>query len=326
MPLDDLVSMIETLQQRIGTHRQSLQQNEIRTRTALIDPLLTALGWDVSDPGLVTPEHSVDGGWADYALRGQGNQPAAIIEAKRLGTLVENHLGQMVNYCIQEGIAYSGVTDGNHWQLYRTFEPVPMADKIVLDVNISNTSAYECALKLLMLWRPNLSSGKATPAGEPLLVEWADEEIVEVTEDMVEKSLPSTPYPSPAPSNSPPSATGWIKLSDWNPPPKTSARATMRFPDGREETVRKWTNLLTVAGEWLNDSGKLAPVPKPILSGPTEKVLDTDRSGFIASAPISGTGFWLNTHGNAGNLRRKTRVLLERCGVSPDAVWLRVEP
>ena len=139
MPLDDLVSVIETLQQRIATHRQSLQQNEIRTRMALIDPLLTALRWDVSDPALVTPEYSVDGGWADYALRGLGNQPAAIVEAKRLGTLVENHLSQMVNYCIQEGIAYAGVTDGSHWQLYRTFEPVPMADKIVLDVNISNT-------------------------------------------------------------------------------------------------------------------------------------------------------------------------------------------
>ena len=70
--LDDLVSVIETLQQRIATHRQSLQQNEIRTRTGLIDPLLTALGWDVSDPAVVTPEYSVGGGRADYALNGVG--------------------------------------------------------------------------------------------------------------------------------------------------------------------------------------------------------------------------------------------------------------
>ena len=68
MPLDDLVSVIETLQQRIRDHGESLRQNEIRTRAALIDPLLTALGWDVADPGLVMPEYDVSGRKADYAL------------------------------------------------------------------------------------------------------------------------------------------------------------------------------------------------------------------------------------------------------------------
>ena len=55
--LDDLVDVIETLQERIQTHSATLRANEIRTRTALIDPMLTALGWDVSDPALVTPEY-----------------------------------------------------------------------------------------------------------------------------------------------------------------------------------------------------------------------------------------------------------------------------
>ena len=49
MPLDDLVHVIETLQQRIKDHGDSLRQNETRTRMALIDPLLQALGWDVAD-------------------------------------------------------------------------------------------------------------------------------------------------------------------------------------------------------------------------------------------------------------------------------------
>ena len=59
--LDDLVAVIETLKARIEQHRADLQSNEIRTRTALIDPLLAVLGWDVSDPGLVTPEYDVSG-------------------------------------------------------------------------------------------------------------------------------------------------------------------------------------------------------------------------------------------------------------------------
>ena len=108
MLLDDLVAVIEKIQQRIRDHGATLRQNETRTRTALIDPLLTALGWDVSDPALVTPEYRVDVGWADYALSSLRNQPSAVIEAKRLGSIVENHLEQAVGYCIQQGYRLCG--------------------------------------------------------------------------------------------------------------------------------------------------------------------------------------------------------------------------
>ena len=54
--LDDLVTAIQTVQERIREHGNSLSQNEYRTRVVLIDPVLCALGWDVSDPGSVTIE------------------------------------------------------------------------------------------------------------------------------------------------------------------------------------------------------------------------------------------------------------------------------
>ena len=82
--LDDLVGVIETLQQRIRDHGPTLRENETRTRMALIDPLLAALGWDVSDPAVVTPEYNVSGRWADYALLGTDGKPAATLEAKKL--------------------------------------------------------------------------------------------------------------------------------------------------------------------------------------------------------------------------------------------------
>ena len=41
--LDDLVAVIETLKARIVAHSAGLQGNETRTRTALIDPLLTGV-------------------------------------------------------------------------------------------------------------------------------------------------------------------------------------------------------------------------------------------------------------------------------------------
>ena len=85
MGLDDLVARIELLQARIRSHKTALQGNETRTRMALIDPLMHALGWDVSDPGVVTPEYKVSEGWADYALLRPDGRPAATVEAKKLG-------------------------------------------------------------------------------------------------------------------------------------------------------------------------------------------------------------------------------------------------
>ena len=65
MLLDDLVGVIGTLQRRICDHGPALRENETRTRMALCDPLLSVLGWDVSDPGLVMSEYNVSGRRAD---------------------------------------------------------------------------------------------------------------------------------------------------------------------------------------------------------------------------------------------------------------------
>ena len=97
MLLDELIDVIDTLKKRITDHGPSLKENETRTRMALIDPLLQVLGWDTSDPFLVTPEYDASGGKADYALLGQGGRPTAAIEAKRLGQPLQQHLMQMVS-------------------------------------------------------------------------------------------------------------------------------------------------------------------------------------------------------------------------------------
>ena len=91
MVLGELVGCIELLQERIRSHRDALRKNETRTRMALIDPLLRALGWDVFDPEVVTPEYKVEGGWADYALLRADGRPAATVEAKKLGEVLRSH-------------------------------------------------------------------------------------------------------------------------------------------------------------------------------------------------------------------------------------------
>lgn len=311
MLLEPLVSVIETIKDRIVTHGGVLRQNETRTRTALIDPLMQVLGWDTADPALVIPEYRVDVGWADYALQGAGNKPTAVIEAKRLGAIVENHLEQAVGYCIQQGIAYAGVTDGSHWQLYRTFEPVPLADKLVLDVSIANTPAHEAALKLLLLWRPNLTSGQPVAANAPLFA-------MQPTTILSQEGNLKPPL-EPAPTSG-----DWISLT------KVEAKSgerpnAVRFPDREAYAVQYWSQVLENVTEWLVTRERLNGEDCPI-----------PGLRFINSTPAGPKGgrykqykqvrdnLYLNVSlRNSSIAIDRISKLLSHCGVSPETVELR---
>ena len=72
----------------------SLQWNEAKTRTLLIDAMLAKAGWDVNNPASVSAEFEViypdnvsGKGRADYVLWADNGQPLAVIEAKRASTV-----------------------------------------------------------------------------------------------------------------------------------------------------------------------------------------------------------------------------------------------
>ena len=57
MWLDELKDLVEELRQRIRDHREVLDKSESTTRYALIDPLLTKVGWRLADPSHVLTEY-----------------------------------------------------------------------------------------------------------------------------------------------------------------------------------------------------------------------------------------------------------------------------
>jgi len=70
----------------------SLQWNEAKTRSLLIDAMLLQAGWDINNPDQVGQEVEVQfpnnpsgKGYVDYVLWGDNGQPLAVIEAKRTG-------------------------------------------------------------------------------------------------------------------------------------------------------------------------------------------------------------------------------------------------
>ena len=320
MPLDDLVEVIEILQQRIRDHGDSLRQNEIRTRVALIDPLLRALGWDVADPGLVTAEYDVSGRRADYALLDSGNIPAATLEAKRLNEPLESHQMQMLNYSNASGINFAGLTDGNRWELYDVFQRGTLQDRRILDVNISTESAYQCVLKFLLLWRPNLGSGQPVNANESVFAV-----LPAKSEDRAEIRVVSEGSDERRSSSI---EREWLQFSNLAVTPGEDAPAAIKFPTGEEYQIRIWRQLVEVTISWLWNKGFLSLSDVPVRSSSKRFLVNAEPkhpagNGFKTVCPIPGTPLYIDGNISARASASNAKRILQLCGQDPASVGLK---
>jgi hypothetical protein len=319
--LDDLVGVIETIQLRIREHRPSLSPNETRTRLALIDPLLTVLGWEVSDPGVVTPEYDVGGGRADYALLDAQSKPIAFIEAKHLDAPLESDRNeeQVVTYATRQRLRFVGLTNGDRW----VFDDLAVfsTGRRRLDLTISNTPAHQCALQMLLLWRPNLASGQPIPANEPILVN---------NTAFTEPQESAAPSPAPLPPAAlPTSGDGWVPLSEFNPPAGASPPSVIRFSDGGNVAIRSWREIPTAVAHWLYARQILTVDKLPVPSGrrgyaANIEPFHRDGSPMVTHESIGETSIFINVHLSARASRENTKKILVHCGINPDNVQLQV--
>ena len=305
MGLDELVRCIELIQGRIRTYEAMLRERETRTRMALIDPLLKALGWDVDDPGMVTPEHKVSSGWADYALLRPDGTPAATIEAKKFGTQLKDYRDQMLKYAITDGIKYAGLTDGNNWELYDIFQPVKLEEKRILEVSIAGDPIHESALKLLLLWRGNLKSGEPVPANPPIIA-----------------TPPVKPVPPVAPSGS-----NWVPLPEYDPPTGTPSPTAIWFWDQEQHTVESWIQIFIRVVEKLYRDGCFTVQDLPIGWTKTTSCVHTepvhpDGKPFVSHKKIAGTPLVVSSHVSAGGVRSHSKKILRLFKKNPADVYL----
>ena len=335
MLLDDLVIVVETLQKRIRDHGASLRENETRTRMALIDPLLQALGWDVFNPAVVTPEYNLSGNRADYALLNVDGKPAAFVEAKRLGESLESHLMQMLNYANMSGVPYAGLTDGNHWKLYRVFDQAPIDDRRILNVSIVDRPAHESTLQLLLLWRLNLASGQPVPASEPILTVKPEPPSVPTASGPIVQPPPaanaSGPIVQPPPAANPPT-TDWVTLSSFTHIDAAKVPPLIWFSDGSEYSMQYWRHLVERTASWLWSRGLLTqgnlPVPVPGGSRYVVSAQPIHKSGqpFVAPQRIEGASVVVEGNVSSAQATNNAKILLEHCGVNPADVFVQDAP
>lgn len=318
MALDDLKETIETLRERIQTHRPYLEGYETRTRQALIDPMLRVLGWDVEDPNSVELEYGIKRKWADYALMERG-LPIAVIEAKALGKpLNDDEKMQALNYANMDGIDYMAVSNGDHWQMFDVFKRGPLDNRILMEFQLTRDEPYACALQALGLWRPNLASGKPQEAATPVMIEKLARA----------ESVPSTPTSS--------SGQETVELSgdgDWEPltslkverGQKLPTNTNIKFPDSSTKPLKYWTDMLAFVAEYLVKTGKISAQNCPVIKGNSKQYLlhtepiHRNLKEFEAKREI-GNGLWVLTFFSADKMHENACWLLERFGINPSTV------
>ena len=278
---------------------------------ALIDPLLQALGWDTSEPAVVRPEYSAGNGRADYALLGETRNPVAFIEAKRLSEPLEkpNTQDQVFTYALVQQVKYAGLTDGNRWILDNV--SVFSGERRVLDISLSETPTHEAALKLLLLWRPNLASGQPVEANAPELVG------VPPLQHSTTTVAHETGLTNPG---------NWISLSNvaagkGQQPPKK-----IRFSTGQVRNILSWRQILVEVAEKLANDGTLTATHCPIagLSFINSSPVHLSGKDFYAPKQIAG-GIYLNVQMNSIQIVASSRKLLSHFGVNPETVELQFD-
>lgn len=127
----DFQENIKLLSEKSMEVRSSLITEEA-TKNALVLPLLSAWGYDVSNPKEVMPEVSCDisgkNDKVDYAIYKDG-KPIIIIECKQVDKSLSSFKGQLSKYFVATSAKFGILTNGIEWRFFSDFEKPNLPDE-----------------------------------------------------------------------------------------------------------------------------------------------------------------------------------------------------
>lgn len=150
--------------------KASSAANEANTKALLIEPMLQSLGWTLADLDAVEREVKVfEGTFLDYALK-VSSVPRVYVEAKGVGENLtdKKFVAQTVNYANNDGVIWCVLTNGLRYRVFKTNEPVAMDQKLLFEVDLTDSSepASEQARLLRLLSRESVEGGDLTAFGD----------------------------------------------------------------------------------------------------------------------------------------------------------------
>jgi predicted type IV restriction endonuclease len=138
MPLDAVVPKLRKRIQDIRDRKETI--GEENTKATLIEPLLSALGWDIEEIEEVRREYKrkPQDRPVDYALFLM-REPRLFIEAKALDEDLTNRkwASQILGYATVVGVKWCVLTDGDEYRLLNAHAEVDVDEKLFRSIRIS---------------------------------------------------------------------------------------------------------------------------------------------------------------------------------------------
>jgi hypothetical protein len=150
-----LTATVAKLRKRIQQIRELNETiGEEDTKAALIDPLLSALGWDIEEIEEVRREYrrKPQDNPVDYALFVL-RSPRLFVEAKGLEKDLNDRkwISQNLSYATVVGVEWCALTNGDEYRLYNAHAAVDVEEKLFRDARISDLAQDQFAVDTLEL-------------------------------------------------------------------------------------------------------------------------------------------------------------------------------
>ena len=253
--------MADTIAQAVQQIKNTVSLRELdesATKQGVVLRLLSLAGWNPFDVSEVVPEYTVGNRRVDFALNTASDNPV-FIEVKRPGEDLVNHQQQLLEYCFQEGVKLSALTNGRTWWLYLPLQAGSWEQRRFLTIdlesqepdiveqrfmrylsqkNVSSGQAISDAEDLVQSQRREEITGKAIVEAWTQIVETPDEILVDLISETAERICGFKPDPELVkqflsrrahPTNEVPDENSSpVQLSESNAPPSMPTRRTGR--------------------------------------------------------------------------------------------------
>lgn len=136
----DFIDQLKQFAKRVDSMKDTIQTEEA-TKTAIIMPFFSMLGYDVFNPQEFVPEFTADvgikkGEKVDYAIMENGS-PVILIECKSILENLDRHDSQLFRYFGTTSAKFAILTNGVHYRFYTDLDNTNKMDEDpFLSVNI----------------------------------------------------------------------------------------------------------------------------------------------------------------------------------------------
>lgn len=262
-PLSNLSDTLIQIQESAKLYQETLKKNEAATRAVLIDPVLRALGWDTANTNMVEVEKTMDSVRADYALYDSNAIPRIIVEAKALGTELDQKklVMALVGYAFSFGLNDVFLTDGIIWEHFDNFQPGKLSPSKTLNLvtdNPVNCAAYFVQhLDAAKYWSIEQSIDVLSQRVDELenIISTLQKKVTELTPSVPSKvAIQQTPVKA--------EADVYIPLTDLD---EIAGKKPSKFrlPDGEVIEINTWKDILRESCKFTLAHNTSLEIPLP---------------------------------------------------------------